>query len=118
MFTKSYLAGNLGTLRNMLTAPGDSLKDRVKLPLGFGGSLLVLPWILRRQPSYVRRSLLVIFPVVGVVLFRGVIDEVRVYGELIPVVFTPVVYFIARELGGVRPGDDRQIQGAFPTSGS
>lgn len=118
MFTKSYLAFNLGTLRDMLTTPGDSLKDWVKLPLAFSGSLLVLPWILRRQPAYLTRSPLVIIPFVGVVLFRAVIDEVRVYGELIPVVFTPLVYFIALNLGGVTPcDDDRRIQGVPPTSG-
>ncbi len=104
MFTKSYLAGNLGTLRYMLTAPGDSLKDWIKLPLVFGGSWLVFPWILRRQPTYLTRSLLVIIPFVGAALFRATIDEVRVYGELIPVAFTPLVYFIVLKLGGVRAG--------------
>lgn len=102
MFTKSYLAFNLGTLRDMLAMEGDFLKDWIKLLLAFGGSLLVLPWILGRQPTYVIRSLLVIIPFVGVVLFRGVMDEVRVYGELIPVVFTPLVYFVALHHGGVK----------------
>ena len=118
MFTKSSLAGNLGTLRDMLTTPGESLKDWVKLPLAFGGSWLVLPWILRRQPRYLARSLFVIIIFAGVVLFKAVIDEVRVYGELIPVVFTPLVYFIALYLGGVRSGgDEKRIQGVPATPG-
>ena len=103
IFTQGFLTHNLGTIRNMLTTPGNALTDWVKVPLAFGGSLLVLPWVWRRQPEFLKRTLLVIIPFVVVVLFKTVIEEVRVYGELVPVVFTPVVYFIARELGGVTP---------------
>jgi hypothetical protein len=105
VLTKSHLGTNLSVLRDMVAMRGNFLKDWAKLLLAFGGTWLVLPWVLRRQPAYLKRSLLVILPFMALALFKGVIDEMRAYNELIPVVFTPIVYSIALGLGGARSGD-------------
>ncbi|HVP56825.1 MAG TPA: hypothetical protein VMU02_01910 [bacterium] len=106
VLTKSHLGTNLRVLGDMVALRGNFIRDWGKLVLAFGGTWLVLPWLGRRQPAYLRRCLLVIIPFIVLALFKGVIDEVRLYGELVPVVFTPIVYSIAQGLGGARLQDD------------
>jgi hypothetical protein len=111
LLTKNHLGVNLAVFRDMVAMRGNFLKDWPKLLLACGGTWLVLPWIFRRQPAHLKRALLVIIPFVGVALFKAQIDELRQYGELIPVVFTPLVYSIALELGGARSSEsEKQVQ--------
>lgn len=54
----------------------------------FGGTWISVMFFNRRiKDDFVRRSLLVVFPFLFVMLFMGKLDEIRIYGELIPVVF-------------------------------
>jgi hypothetical protein len=104
VLTKSHLGYNLSVLGDMVRMRGNFLKDWGKLILAFGGAWLIVPWIFRRQPTYIKRTLLVIAPFIILSLLKGVIDEMRIYGELIPIVATPIVYWVAEGLGGTRPG--------------
>lgn len=101
----TYLRVNAGVLADMLTLRGNALKDWGKLLLSFGGLWLALPFLRRRLPRFFTAGLwagvLYVFPV-GC---TAIIDEVRSYGVLIPIVLTPVIYAVARAFGGARPAE-------------
>jgi hypothetical protein len=93
---------NLATWRGMLFLKGTGLKDWAKLFLAFGGLWLALPFVMRGQPEFVRRSLWAAVPVVIAMCFVGIVDEVRVYAEVVPLVATPIVIALARWVDGGR----------------
>jgi hypothetical protein len=95
-----HIAHNRGVILDMLALRGNAIKDWAKLALAFGGLWWIVPWLIRGQPRFVRRCLLVALPAIAGAASRAILDEVRVYGELIPVVLTPVVYFVAEKLNG------------------
>jgi len=98
MTRNDWLAGNLSTLADMLTGRGDAWKDWAKLALSFGGMIWLLPFVLRDADPFLRRSLWASVPFVIGVLFRGILHEVRVYGELVPLIAAPVACAIATRL--------------------
>ncbi|MCK4512409.1 hypothetical protein KAW64_11755 [bacterium] len=99
-FLCEHLLANLRTVIGMVTFAEASLRDWGKLLLAFGGTWLALPFILRHQPHFIRRSLVVAVPLLVAAWLWAVIDEVRQYGELIPLVLTPVIYSAAEYLAG------------------
>ena len=110
VLSKLTIAFNARVILDMLALRGNGLKDWAKLGLAFGGIWWALPRVIRGQPVFLKRCLLVVVPFVIAVGLKGVVDEVRVYAELIPIVLTPVVVAVAAELGGTRSGlsaDDR-----------
>lgn len=103
------LSSNLRVISDMLRFRGNALKDWAKLMLSFGGTWLLLPWVMRKQPVFLGRSLLVLIPLVISISLFGIIDEMRVYSEAIPIVLTPILYAVAAELGGTRSdGENRE----------
>lgn len=96
----SHIAHNAGVIRDMITLRGNALKDWAKLVLAFGGLWLVLPIVWKRQPAFIRRSVLVMLPFIAAMLARAVVDEMRDYIELIPVVLTPVAYWVSLRVSG------------------
>lgn len=104
------VAFNWNTVYHMLVLRGYGPRDWVKLGLSFGGIWWTLPWVLRRpQPAFLKRALPAILLYVGAVFVGGTFDEVRVYGEFIPLLLTPVLFFVARSLGGARPLEEISI---------
>lgn len=91
----SRLPANLNILAEMFAFGRGATRHWIHLGLAFGGLWWLVPWVLKRQPVFLKRSLLVVFPFVVAMSFKGVIDEVRLYGELVPVLLTPLVYAIA-----------------------
>jgi hypothetical protein len=104
-------SSNARVISDMLRLRGNALKDWAKLGLSFGGTWLVLPWVFRRQPAFLKRSLLVVVPIVTITGFCGIIDEIRVYSELVPILLTPLVYAVAAELGGAKGESQVHITG-------
>jgi hypothetical protein len=94
----NMIAQNLATFRGMLTLGGTGLKDWAKLLLMFGSLWLALPFVLRGRPEAVRRALLSVPVFIVPMLIVGTIDEARVYGELIPLITTPVLLYLASRL--------------------
>jgi len=109
--TRLRLDFNIAVVSDMLRVRGNALKDWAKLALSFGGVWLVLPWVFRRQPAFLRGSLLVVVPFVIVTGLTAVIDEVRGYPELIPVLLAPITYAVAAELGGARGEESLEKDG-------
>jgi hypothetical protein len=93
---------NVGVISDMFLLRGNALKDWAKLGLSFGGVWMAIPWLYRRQPFFLKRSLLVVIPFVITSGLYGIIDEIRLYAELIPILLTPVICVLAAELGGTR----------------
>ena len=87
---------NLETWSGMLLLRGSGLRDWAKLALVFGSLWLALPFVMRDSPQFVRRSLWVAVPVVAALFFVGIVDEVRVYAELVAPITTPVLLALAR----------------------
>jgi len=102
VFALFRLSFNARMLWGILTLSGNGPKDLTKLALAFGGAWWVLPWILRFQPRFLKRSTLVVIPFIVVIIFMGFADEIRDYVELIPVILSPVLYAFARGLAGAR----------------
>jgi len=94
-----WLRGNAQTLLDMLALRGNALKDWAKLVLAFGGAWWLIPPAWRRLPDPVRRLCLAAVPLLIATAYRGILDEVRVYGELIPVVATPGILWLAQKRG-------------------
>jgi len=94
----NMIAQNLATFRGMLTLQGSGPKDWAKLFLMFGSLWLVLPFVWRGRPEAVRRTLLAAPVFILPMLIVGTIDEARVYGELIPLIATPVLLHAASRL--------------------
>ena len=86
------------TLLQVLSMRGEGLKVATKFLLWCGGLWAVLPFIARHQPEPIRRSLLVIGPFFLGMVFVGTLREMRIYGELIPIVTTPCLIWVARQL--------------------
>jgi hypothetical protein len=97
-FEGSHLAHNAGVLRDMFTLQGNALKDWGKALLVFGGLWLVLPFVWKKQPGSLRRVVLVVVPFIAAMVLRAVVDEIRDYTELIPVILTPVAYWMSLRL--------------------
>jgi hypothetical protein len=97
-FEGSHLAHNAGVLRDMFTLQGNALKDWGKALLVFGGLWLVLPLVWKGQPGSLRRVVLIVVPFIAAMLLRAVVDEIRDYTELIPVILTPVAYWMSLKL--------------------
>lgn len=94
----NMITRNLETWRGMLTLRGSGLKDWAKLGLMFGGLHLALPWTWRGRPEPVQRALLAAPLFVLPMLLVGTIDEARVYGELVTVIATPTLLWLAVRL--------------------
>lgn len=92
------LEQNRETLVQLLTMRGIGPKTAAKFLLWCGGPWAALPFIARRQPEPLRRSLLVIAPFFLGMVFVGTLREMRIYGELIPIVTTPCLVWVARQL--------------------
>jgi len=90
-----HIADNVRILSDMAAFRGNGPKDLLKLVLSFGGLWLLVPWAWRRSPAFVRRAVAVMIPFLVAASLTAVIDEVRQYGELIPIVLTPVVLALA-----------------------
>jgi hypothetical protein len=93
------IAVNGRTILDMLLFRGNALRDWAKLVLAFGGVWWIAPWVLRRQDRFIRRTTAVVVPFVVVAAAVAVIDEVRQYGELVPVLLTPVLIALASRAG-------------------
>ena len=102
MQLEQYVPFNAAVLTDMVTLQGEALRDWAKLGLAFGGLWMALPFLLRRTPRFLRMC--VYSGVVLVVAMAGtaIIDEVRAYGQLIPIVLTPVIYWVGANLGGAK----------------
>ena len=93
----NMIGQNVRTWTGMLTFT--NLKDWGKLLLMFGGLWLLVPFVLREQPRFVRRALLT-FPVFLLpMLVVGTIDEARLYAEWVPLVATACLLALATRLG-------------------
>ena len=92
------LEKNRETLFQVLAMRGDGPKVAAKFVLWCGGLWAALPFITRGQPEPVRRSLLVIGPFFLGMVFVGTLREMRIYGELIPIVTVPCLIWVARQL--------------------
>lgn len=100
----SNLGANLRIVTDMLTVRGNALKDWAKFVLSFGGVWLLVPWAWRGRRSAVRRFLLAVAPAAGIVFAFGVVDEMRLYGEFVPLLLTPVLCSLAERAGLTRSG--------------
>ena len=83
----------------MLTFSRAGLRDLAKLVLMFGGLWLLVPFIHREQPRFVRRALFT-FPVFLLpMLVVGTIDEARLYAEWVPLVAAAWLLALAHRVG-------------------
>ena len=97
-----YLLVNAGVLRNMLTLQGNAIKDWARCLFAFGGRWLALPFLRRQVPRFLAGAVWSGIAYIGLVGCTAIIDEVRGYGVLVPVVLTPAVYAIAKSFGGAK----------------
>ncbi|MCK4511953.1 hypothetical protein KAW64_09450, partial [bacterium] len=97
-----HIPFNVVVLTDMVTFQGNALRDWVKLGLAFGGLWVALPFLLRRTPRFLRMCLYSGVVLVVAMACTGVIDEMRGYGQLIPLVLTPVLYSVGANLGGAK----------------
>ncbi len=100
------LEKNRYTLMQVIHMRDEGPKVVAKFLLWCGGLWAALPFITRGQPEPIRRSLGVIGPFFLGMVFVGTLREMRIYGELIPVVMAPSLIWVARQLepGGTRSG--------------
>lgn len=98
----TYIPVNAGVVRDMLAFRGNALRDWAKLLLAFGGLWLLLPFVRRKVPQFLAAAAWSGVAFVGLVGCTAIIDEVRSYGVLVPIVLTPVVYAVAGSFGGVK----------------
>jgi hypothetical protein len=103
--SSSHLAFNARVLLDMVTLSGNALRDWPKLVLNFGLLWLCIPLIWHETHAFLRRCLLVVIPFLIVVVLRGVIDEMRVYVDLIPIVTTPALCSLAARFNGITAGN-------------
>lgn len=89
---------NRETIRGMLTLSGNGLHDWAKLGLMFGSLWLALPFVWRGRPEPVRRALLAVPVFLVPITIVGTIDEARVYGEVLVLIATPVLLWLAARL--------------------
>jgi hypothetical protein len=98
----TYLRVNAGVLGDMLAFRANAFRDWAKMIFAFGGLWLALPLVRRHVPRFLAAA---VWSGVVYIFFVGcmaIIDEVRGYAVLVPIVLTPVVYVAAKALGGVR----------------
>ena len=69
----------------------------------FGGIYLLIPLAWRDQPVFLRRSLWVVVPYFAGMSVVGNLDELRSYGELIPVLTAPAAYAVCHQFGWTSP---------------
>ena len=93
-----WLAGNLATLRDMVSLRENALKDWAKFALSFGGLAWLLPAVRRSQPDFLRGALWAIVPYLAATKTRGIVDEVRHYAELVPLIAAPAALALAAAL--------------------
>ena len=98
----ALLADTLNAAANPLAPKAPHFEPRVKrviMLFMFGGLWLLVPFVLREQPRFVRRALLT-FPVFLLpMLVVGTIDEARLYAEWVPLVATACLLALATQLG-------------------
>ena len=95
----NMVSKNVETWTGMLTLSRAGLRDGMKLVLMFGGLWLLLPFVFRDQPRFVRRTLAT-FPVFLLpMLVVGTIDEARLYAEWVPLVAAAALFALSRRLG-------------------
>jgi len=95
----NMVAKNVETWTGMLTFSRAGLRDVAKLLLMFGGLWLLVPFVRREQPRFIRRALLT-FPVFLLpMLVVGTIDEARLYAEWVPFVAAAALLTLARLIG-------------------
>jgi hypothetical protein len=85
---------NAAVIADMLTLRGNALRDWVKFLLSFGGVWVLIPWAARGLPRTVGRALLAALPALVLVLIYGIVDEMRLYVEFVPLLLTPALYRI------------------------
>jgi hypothetical protein len=107
------LGDNRETLIGILTLQPRGLHNLVKFLLWGGGLWASLPFIFRIQPEPIRRSLLAIGPFVLGMIFVARLREMRIYGEVIPMVVTAALIWVARQLA---PGE-APAESASPAAG-
>jgi hypothetical protein len=90
---------NEATLAGMFTLQGDGPKDWLKLFLMFGGLWMLVPWVYKGQPEFLRRALWAAPVLILPMFLVGTIDEARQFPELIPLIATPVFVRLGRILG-------------------
>jgi hypothetical protein len=82
----------------MATLHGNALKDWAKLLLSFGGLAWVLPFVMRAQPDFLKGALWAIVPYLAATMTRGIVDEVRHYAELVPLIAAPAAVALSAAL--------------------
>jgi hypothetical protein len=86
----------------LLTAPAKFLQfSHSFLPRGLNialvGLVAALTWVgWRAKPLFLRRSLLIIVPLVGLALLFGWVDETRMYYEALPILFCLCFHTVAK----------------------
>lgn len=62
------------------------------LPLAMGGVWLLIPLVWHQQPATLKRLLWIVPPFVAGMSIVGVLDEVRIYNELVPILLAPALF--------------------------
>ena len=112
---EQHLPFNAAVLTDMVTFQRNALRDWAKLGLAFGGLWIALPFLLRQTPRFLRMCLYSGVPFVVAIASMAIIDEVRGYGQLIPIVLTPILYVVGANLGGAKKQDSNWMRGAVRT---
>ena len=60
---------------------------------GFAAVPTILLWRMIGD-DFIQRSLLVVIPLVPIYLFIGTIEELRIFGELLPIILAPFLWLI------------------------
>ena len=107
VFSPVRLQVNYQCLRDIALLRNNGPKDLVKFALCCGGVYWFIPLVLPGQPRFLKRSLIAVIPFIGVIAVMGILDEIRSFLEMIPLVLTPLVYRVAAGLGGAIPPGSR-----------
>ncbi len=92
---ENQLRGNLRSLLAVLSLQPHALR----FLLVFGLAWAAVPWAWRRLPPFHRRALLTAIPFLLGMSIVGNLLEVRIYGELIPLVTTPAILWLREKAG-------------------
>ncbi len=87
---ENQMHGNLQSVLRLLCLRPDALRYL----LVFGLAWAAVPWALPRLPPFHRRALLVAIPFLVGMSIVGNLLEVRIYGELIPLVTAPAIVWV------------------------
>lgn len=72
----------------------------INLILNFGGLWLIVPFAFKYAPEFLRRSLFVLVPFLIGMFIVGNLYEMRIYGELLPVLVTIALFPVVRSISG------------------